>query len=857
MREISIPKTALVVLVGASGSGKSTFARRVFEPFETLSSDFFRGLVSNSMEDQSATKAAFESLSFVTGKRLDAGLLTVVDATSVQAEARASLVRLAKEHDVLPIAIVLDVPLEVCLARNESRTDHTLPAQSVKRQLEQLRRSKKNLRREGFAGVHILGGEEEIDQVVIKRTNLLVDKRDDSGPFDIIGDVHGCLPELLELLERLGYELATDKQGRAIDATHPEGRRLLFVGDLVDRGPDSPGVLRLVMGMVAAGNALCVAGNHEEKLHKYLSGRKVQTAHGLALTLEQLEGEPAEFVEEVKAFTGSLLSHYVLDAGKLVVAHAGLIEVYQGRASARVRAFALYGDVSGEVDKYGLPVRNPWFEKYRGSAKVVYGHTPSEQAQWINKTMCLDTGAVFGGRLTALRYPEDQIIDVPATRQWCEPGRPFQGLDSKDSNLEDFKTGVTGAERSGQQLLIEDVLGKRTIQTGTHGRIKVAETAAAGALEVMSRWAIDPEYLPYLPPTMSPCESATEPGYLEFPTEAFTSYRRAGIEQVICEEKHMGSRATVLLARNPEELLLPANFKGVAYSRTGRPFFGPDRMEDFIAKCHEAMDAAGIWAELETSWILLDAEILPWSVKANDMIRGHYAAVGAAGKMALNVSLKELGLAQARGIDVAELSSKLSSASANMSKYISAYESFGVDEGGSHPLQIAPFQVLASQGQEHSGKSHSWHLDIADRLNQAKPDFFRKTNSVIVELNSDESVQSAIKWWLELTANGGEGMVVKPLQNLSRGKNGLLQPGLKVRGREYLRIIYGPHYTEAEELAKLRKRNTSHKRSMALREYALGIEAVTRLVIKEPLWRVHEAVFAILAMESEPVDPRL
>ncbi len=396
MSVLDIPALSLVVLVGASGSGKSTFARQHFGAYETLSSDVFRGLVGGDESDQSATPAAFDALQYVAGKRLDAGLLTVVDATSVQPEARRRLIDLAKAHDVLPVAIVFDLPESTNLARNAERTDRLIPPGVVKRQSDQLRRSLRHLAKEGFRKVHVLRSADEVAAARIERTRLLTDRTDEHGPFDAIGDVHGCLNELQTLLGELGYEIERDERGRAVDARHPEGRRVIFLGDLVDRGPDVVGVLRLAMGMVASGSALAVPGNHEAKLVRALRGARVTPTHGLAETLAQLADETEEFRERVATFCYDLVSHLVLDDGRLVVAHAGLKEQYQGRASGRVRAFALYGETTGETDEFGLPVRYPWAEDYRGSAVVLYGHTPVPRVDWINNTACLDTGCVFG-----------------------------------------------------------------------------------------------------------------------------------------------------------------------------------------------------------------------------------------------------------------------------------------------------------------------------------------------------------------------------------------------------------------------------------------------------------------------------
>jgi protein phosphatase len=553
MTALAVPELSLVCLVGASGSGKSTFAAAHFGPFEVLSSDFCRGLVSDDPDDQSATAAAFEVLHHIAGKRLDAGRLTVVDATNVQPEARRSLVALAREHDVLPVAIVLDLPERVCLDRNAARPDRAFGDRVVKRQRDQLRRSLRSLRREGFRTVHVLGSEQEVSDAVVVREKLLTDLRDRPGPFDVVGDVHGCRAELEQLLDQLGYGLLHDEAGRPVDAVPPPGRTAVFVGDLVDRGPDSPGVLRLVMGMVAAGHALAVPGNHESKLVKALQGRDVQVSHGLEETLVQLGGETAEFRTEVEQFCHGLVSHLVLDGGRLVVAHAGLLEKYHGRSSARVRSFALYGDTTGETDEFGLPVRYPWAQEYRGAATVLYGHTPTPEPEWVNGTMCLDTGAVFGGHLTALRYPEKELVQVPAQQVWYEPVRPFPAAGPSGgvaaATVGTGRTAGTGG-RGHDDLAITDVLGARGVETRLAGRVTVREDNAAGALEVMSRFAMEPRWLLYLPPTMAPSATAPDGDLLEHPAAAFDFYATGGITRLVCEEKHMGSRAVALVCRD-------------------------------------------------------------------------------------------------------------------------------------------------------------------------------------------------------------------------------------------------------------------------------------------------------------------
>lgn len=842
-RTLPVTDLSLVVLVGASGSGKSTFAHRHFKPTEIISSDFCRGLVADDENDQSASGNAFDVLHYIAGKRLAAGRLTVVDATNVQAESRKQLVQLARSHDVLPIAIVLDLPEEVCQARNAARPDRAgMPRHVVQRHRRELRRSLRGLEREGFRKVHVLHTEEEAEHAEVVLERRYNDLRHLTGPFDIIGDIHGCSSELESLLGKLGY----------VDGAHPEGRTAVFVGDLVDRGPDSPGVLRRVMSMVSAGNALCVPGNHENKLGRYLKGRKVQHTHGLAETIEQLDREDAKdpaFREQVREFIDGLVSHYVLDGGKLVVCHAGLPEKYHGRTSGRVRSHALYGDTTGETDEFGLPVRYPWAEEYRGRAAVVYGHTPVPSTSWVNNTLCLDTGAVFGGKMTALRWPERELVDVPAEKVWYEPAKPL--------------TTEAPGGREGRPLDLADVQGRRIVETRYQGRISVREENAAAALEVMSRFAVDPRLLGYLPPTMAPTATSHEEGFLEHPAEAFAQYRADGVATVVCEEKHMGSRAVALVCRDAEaarERFGVEGPTGALHTRTGRPFLDDVALTEVIlGRLRTAVTAAGLWDEWDTDWVLLDAELMPWSLKAGGLLRSQYAAVGAASGAVLPGANAALAAAAARGVDVADLAARQQDRTADAAAFTDAYRRYCWSTEGLDGVRIAPFQVLAVRGRSLASVSHDEQLAWLDRLVEHDPTgLLQVTRRLVVDTGDEASVRAGIDWWLEMTGNGGEGMVVKPLGALVRDEKGrLVQPGIKVRGREYLRIIYGPEYTRPENLERLRSRFLGHKRSLALREYALGLEALDRLADGEPLWRVHEAVFAVLALESEPVDPRL
>ncbi|MFJ1809492.1 MULTISPECIES: polynucleotide kinase-phosphatase [unclassified Streptomyces] len=849
-RALPVTDLSLVVLIGASGSGKSTFARRNFKPTEVISSDFCRGLVSDDENDQSATRDAFDVLHYIAGKRLAAGRRTVVDATNVQQDARRQLIDLAKQYDVLPIAIVLDVPEEVCAERNAARTDRAdMPRRVIQRHTRELRRSLRHLEREGFRKVHVLRGVEDVANATVVTEKRYNDLTHLTGPFDIIGDIHGCSSELESLLGKLGYA----------DGVHPAGRQAVFVGDLVDRGPDSPGVLRRVMTMVESGNALCVPGNHENKFGRHLRGRNVQHTHGLAETIEQMEGESEEFRTQVREFIAGLVSHYVLDGGRLVVCHAGLPEKYHGRTSGRVRSHALYGDTTGETDEFGLPVRYPWAEDYRGRAAVVYGHTPVPQATWLNNTICLDTGAVFGGKLTALRWPERELVDVPAEQVWYEPTKPL-------------RSEAPGGH-DGRPLDLADVHGRRVVETRYegHDRVTIREENAAAALEVISRFAVDPRLLPYLPPTMAPTATSQVEGYLEHPAEAFAQYARDGVARVVCEEKHMGSRAVALVCRDAEAARRHFGVDGPTgslYTRTGRPFFDDETVtEEILGRIRTAVDEAGLWTEAAApggasgavDWILLDAELLPWSLKASGLLRSQYAAVGAASGAVFPGALSALERAAARGVDVGDLLARQRERASDAAAFTQAYRRYCWTTDGLDGVRLAPFQILAVQGRSLADLPHDEQLSLIDRLvEHDNTGLLQTTRRLYVDTADAESVRAGVDWWLEMTGRGGEGMVVKPLGALVGSAQGrLVQPGIKCRGREYLRIIYGPEYTRPDNLTRLRGRFLNHKRSLAIREYALGLEALARLAEGEPLWRVHEAVFGVLALESEPVDPRL
>ena len=361
---------------------------------------------------------------------------------------------------------------------------------------------------------------------------------------------------------------------------------------------------------------------------------------------------------------------------------------------------------------------------------------------------------------------------------------------------------------------------------------------------------------------MSPPETSREEGLLEHPNEAFAYFRHEGIPKVVCEEKHMGSRAVVIVCRDEDSARkrfgIVGEGIGVCYTRTGRRFFSDQNLEnEFLARVHSCLSAAHIWDDQQTNWVCLDCELMPWSAKAQELLRQQYAPTGSAARAALAETIAELQRASQHLPEIGALLERYKSRQATAELYVQAYRQYCWPVHTLEDLKLAPFHLMASEGAVHINKPHTWHMDIAARLSNEGAGLLISTAMLEIDLTDETSQKKGIAWWEEHTGRGGEGMVVKPVDFIARGRHGLGQPAVKCRGREYLRIIYGPEYTMDENLQRLRARALGTKRSLALREFALGIEALERFIRKEPLRRIHECVFGVLALESEPVDPRL
>jgi polynucleotide kinase-phosphatase len=440
-------------------------------------------------------------------------------------------------------------------------------------------------------------------------------------------------------------------------------------------------------------------------------------------------------------------------------------------------------------------VRHNWAAEYRGTATVVYGHAPVPEPEWLNRTVNIDTGCVFGGMLTALRYPEREFVSVTARHVYCEPARPFLGGEPSGPSL-------TAQQLHDDVLDADDVLGKRIISTRLNRTVTIRAEQATAALEVMSRFAADPKWLIYLPPTMSPCETSEAPGLLEHPAEALRYYRSLGVPQVVCEEKHMGSRAVAVVCKDEisarERFGVAGGETGIVYTRTGRRFFNDLELErQFLERVRGALTASRFWDEFSTIWTCLDCELMPWSAKAQELLRLQYAAVGAAGSAALPQAISQLERASGRfngqeSGKLEEMRQKTASRQENIEQFVAAYRQYCWPVESLDDLKLAPFHLLATEGRVHIHQNHIWHMETLARICKCDSKLLLATGFKVVHVTAPESEQEGIAWWEALTARGGEGMVVKPLDFVMKSAKGLVQPSVKCRGREYLRIIYGP-----------------------------------------------------------------
>lgn len=858
--QLLLPQGAIVLCIGPSNSGKSTLLEKLIAQkqllrSEVVSSDAYRELVSDidyidfskvPREDQDVlyedyqqiSTEAFHLLQETVASRAKLNKTTFIDATHLRNAERAKYIEIAKKHHVPIMALVFDIPRDELLKRDGQR----LQPRGKKRLEQQMRTFQYELRsikKEPYSKLYMWRGEEMT--ITRQPSPHLLDL---GAGFDIIGDIHGCFDEMMTLIHQLGYE----KQDELY--IHPQGRRLLSVGDIMSRGPKSLETMLFWLRQIEAGESFMVDSNHGWKIARWLQGQKVTLQHGDERVAQEFEAYEDAYGKEAaealkKRFANMLLSspsHYILTKNnirKAVVAHAGISDRYIGKDSRRIHDFCRYGEVQG-VDASGKPVRGDWFMDHKTSELIVWGHEPKPKPFKTNRTINIDQGVVFGGQLTAFRYPEEDFIAVAAQHNYA-------------GDVDNPLTAAKGRRFAPPQAA--HYMNGFTVHTATGEEVMIPKEKALAAMDTFSHYTLPPEQVLYIPPTMSPTpHTAAKADFLEHPAEAFAYYKKHGVTQMIAEKKHMGSRAVIFIAKdeNVTKQLLNTEALGVITTRTGRAFFEWDLQQAVLKAIHNELMAKNYFERFQTDYVLMDAEILPWNLKAHGLIDAQYANVAEQALMDRQLLLNKLQATAHVDVSnwVAEYSHKLK----NAVRFDAVYQNYCWPTNEVNGIQIAPFHILAHSQSTHFDKPHTWHMEMNALLAEDSP-LFLATEYRVIE--TDQQEEDVIAWWQDMTALGHEGIVIKPLNFIERRKGKLLQPAIKVRGREYLRIIYGMDYTDEAQLKALKKRNPSRKMRNALQEFILGVEGLERFVQQESSARVHECALAALALESEAVDPRL
>ncbi|MFB7641497.1 polynucleotide kinase-phosphatase [Peribacillus butanolivorans] len=862
--QIVLPHAGIVLLIGPSNSGKSTWLKSMIEqeeilPSEVVSSDAFRVLVSdiefidwrgrpkdeadNLMDEyQSISGEAFSMMDSVIEARCRLNKLTFIDATNLHPDDRKRYISLAQKNNVPILSIVLDIPEEDLLVRDEQR-EHPRGKRRIKQQYQTFKREKRVLKKEGYSSLYTLKGTEDIQ--VIRRTNPI--EKDIQNGIDIIGDIHGCYKEMILVLEKLGYQ--KNEEGLYL---HPEGRKFVSIGDVMSRGPESLKTMIFFYEHVQKDVAYMIDSNHGWKIARWLDGRDVTLNHGDEKVEEEFKAYEEEYGSEkaeetkqsLKEFLLQAPSHYVFtknDVQTLVCVHAGIKDAFIGKQSEAVRDFCRYGDTNG-FDEKGKPVRKDWYISHKKSSLIVWGHDPKPQPLLINNTINIDQGAVFGGALTAFRHPEGEFISVQSSQD-------FSGAD--DNPLREWEKNRLNPPNIGKFINGYSVLTEKM------GEIKIHQDIVKPAIDTVSHFTIPIEQLIYIPPTMSPTPSPSSlENYLEHPKEAIDYYRSHGIQTMIAEKKHMGSRAILFLFKDTEAAKKHTGIEslGVIYTRTGRRFFDVATEEELVLKINQDLHESGYFEKYDTDYVLLDAEIMPWNLKAKELISSQYAHVSENAILDRTMLKEKIAEAARENMELKGWLEEYEQKLENAYTFKEVFQKYCWEIEDINSIQIAPFHVLAHSNETFFDQPHTWHMEM-NREFATRSSLFVETEYKLI--TSEASEEEVIKWWQDITSEGHEGIVIKPEFYISRNKGKLLQPAIKVRGRKYLNIIYGMDYLLPKNLERLKSRNTGKKQKLALREFSLGIEGIQRYVKGESIERVHECVLGTLAMESDPVDPRL
>ena len=841
---------SLVMLLGPAGVGQTDFTQAHFSNYECLSPAAFQKMIT-AIDADGVSEEAYELLLKVLELRLKHRQLTCLNAPFLSSSEFGAIKKLAKKYHCRLVAVTFEKPLEDCLTANASNEKNPLPEHVIRIQHQKLSERVSYLGQEGFRQILRLKNDADIAEAQIIRKKLRCDLQEENGPFDIIGDVHGCLEELLQLLAKLDYQIekVADPQDpwRPYKGSHPQGRRLLFVGDFCDRGPDSPGVFQLVMSLHQLGLALCVPGNHDDKLARKSSGRSVSMKHGIVETLEQLESYPKDFQDAIAKFVKSLPSHLMLQNGELIVSHAGLKSSMHNRSSAEIHAFCIYGDTTGKKDEFGLPIRLNWAKNYNGTATIVYGHTPVPNAEWLNNTIDIDTGCVFGGKLTALRFPEKQLVEVPAIKEWVAPSRPL--------NWKPEAEVVVESDPAMDMIMVGQQAG---FSTRSGYVIRLEETAVQASLIHFTKYAVNPRWLLTLPTPYAPVSQAQTSGFLEHPAQVFEHYETNGVESLSVQFFESPIRVIMVVCKDEAAAFhrfgVGSEGVGRIYTAIGTPFFPSKRDEqDILRKMGFKFGEAGIWEKYDTKWMCLECEVRPFSKHAQTLVSSHFEEIQHAQKVQSDFMQRQLEEAT-ESENLLNLKSHLAKEKTAINSFRKAIESISGDED---QVQFVPLQLLATEGKANAKKDQNWHRAQCEGLANLLPNLLQMPKFIEIDLASESDRRTAIETWLAECEGKSMGAIIRPIASYVEGTTELLQAGMIVRSQQYLRMLYGPFFDTTENLQVLENIDLAPVRGTRLRQFAFAVEALDNFVEQKDWSITFQAIFAVIGLASGIADSRL
>jgi hypothetical protein len=696
-------------------------------------------------------------------------------------------------------------------------------------------------------------------EIEFLRNDLIIDI---GNGLDIMGDGHGLLKSRLDLIEKAGYVVCDDGIYR-----HPSGRKLVYLNDETGKGcePDdrveygkypSIAMANMMMKQVKAGEAYAVDSNHNYKLWRFLEGRNVIMQNGDELVEQEFINFEKEYGKEktlqlkseLLDFLKNLPSHLIIqDNGinRAVVVHAGIKEEMIGKKSNEIRDYCRFGPKNDESENIEeIPNRIDWTKEYNGAPLIIWGHDPRPEPRIINNTINLDQGGYCGHKLTLMRYPDMEFVHVNVNKSYVE--------DEKNAIMKfynnRFEIPSINSYINGINLEID---GKE---------INCHHKDVAYALDLVSTRTVSLEELFYVAPTMSPTPKVSKlDNFLEHPNEAFEYFIENDIKKVVAQKKHMGSRALITLFKNEEigKKYINKNKKGFILSRNNIRFFNIEQEKQYVDRLVEDLTKHNFFEKYDTDLLILDCEILPWNLKANSLITNQYGLVSNTSRYVRNHKLEILKELFNQGKVSKEDVEKQINLLENSKKFHDVFSFYCWNIEDINNVKIAPFHILSFSKESNFNRNHEWHMGISKELSMMSS-LFIETPYMIINLDNEQEKNSCIKWWKEITEDGHEGIVIKPYKFISKNKNGeIVQPAIKVRGKEYLRIIYGMDYLEKENLEIIKQRSAHKKMKKAISQFLLSVESINRFINMDKIENILECVLASMSIDNEFTDPRL